>query len=132
MAFEARLEGFKELDNKLRKLGGSLAEEIEDALLEGGEIVANEALVTGPLGDRASILTMHAEKDKRFKNAKTFKKVLVQPDPDNWQLIFPEYGTINQKEQKFLRKALEKKRPAIESLVEGKISNLIKKVESET
>ncbi len=126
MSFQIRLEGLKEFKKHLEKLEKDFHVELQEALFEGAGLVSIEAKEKAPRGERNSASTIHPEIDRKYSKSKTFIKIAIKPADDNWQLIFPEYGTAKQRSRPFLRPALEENKENIERLVMERFDKIIR------
>lgn len=137
-----RLEGGKELEKALKRLGGATRRAVlERALKDGGEVIAEEARRLVPVRSgtlKASIAVGTDAKDFNFASlvqSKDGATVYVGPQqgerPDGFYGHMVEFGTSDTPSQPFMRPAFDTRSDAATKIVGDRIADELAKLASE-
>lgn len=105
-----KLEGEKDLQRKLLRLGNKVFKEIEGIVEDAAEILVTEAKARAPVDTGRGRESIHASKAFGRAGKVTFD---VGPGKDGFHLKFAEYGTRNQPKRPWLRPAADSKEEEI-------------------
>lgn len=112
-----KIEGMKDLQRKLRRLGKKVFKEIEGIVEDAAEILVTEAKARAPVDTGRGRDSIHASKAFGARGKVTFD---VGPSKDGFHLKFKEYGTRFQAKKPWLRPAADAAEPEVgKSLVGG-------------
>ena len=124
------VEGLKELEGSLKLVGDELPREVKATLFDGAMMIAKVATRYAPVGDPSTdphpgalAKTVRAKAARRGAEVVAGSKAVPYAGPIQWG-----WGKRNIKADKFLTRALDEMRAAVESRVRTRLDELWRKV----
>jgi HK97 gp10 family phage protein len=105
-AVTLKIEGTKDLERKLRRLGRKAFTELEDIVKDASEVLVQEMKNRAPVDTGAMRDGLHASKAFGKKGTVAFD---VGPDKDGFYAMYAEFGTRFLAKKPFMRPAADAK-----------------------
>lgn len=119
---EFKLEGLKELEQKLQELGKKASRIENKALRKAGEYLSDEMKKEVPV---STVEHKHIRDDikvSRVKSKDGQKYVEVGPGEDtNWRAKFLEFGTVKMQANPFMSRTYEKNKEKLQDIIKNEL-----------